>query len=250
MTTLLNSYLDDFSIATRGYVTLVALAAPLFILTDVFGSQSDIFSDVVLVLVVGSVFWRFVRFYANKSGISAEPFSNPSALSLFRTRQRGNVLKIDEITLNRYHQTLEKHIPNWVVPTLADERDLFEQSYQKYESAVIWLRENTRSREKFPLVYAELIEYTRQKTFLGVRTAVLIIHFCFLLYVITALHLTAYTLGTIPQFSHLFDGIGFIHPIVVLLSISYWCLFVNKDALDAAAAAYNSALLRSIDALK
>jgi hypothetical protein len=79
--------------------------------------------------------------------------------------------KLDIESLNRYHRILEKFIPDLKMPTPQDEEELPETAYQKYETCTRFLREKTRDRMKFRLVFAENVNYGFRRNLLGMKPA-------------------------------------------------------------------------------
>jgi hypothetical protein len=99
-------------------------------------------------------------------------YKNPLVLSLMPDSHimgnnfRDDKLRVDVITSKRLNERLTQIVPGWHLPLDGENST---QAYERYDSARKWLVENTRDRTKFPVVNAELIEYGKQKTLLGVK---------------------------------------------------------------------------------
>jgi hypothetical protein len=65
---------------------------------------------------------------------------------------------IDPVTLSRYHKTLSALVRT-DLPSAEQEQADPTAADHAYDSCVRYLRENTRDRERFPLVYAEVVNY-------------------------------------------------------------------------------------------
>ncbi len=66
---------------------------------------------------------------------------------------------LDSYTKERYHRRLEVMIPGLKMPTPAQEEDEPENADARYASAANFLREHTRDKNKYPLVYADNVAY-------------------------------------------------------------------------------------------
>jgi hypothetical protein len=67
--------------------------------------------------------------------------------------------KLNPSTLNRYHLKLQTFLPQLKIPTASEEEKNPSTAKQIYESCVQFIREKTRDRKQFPLVFAENINY-------------------------------------------------------------------------------------------
>src|SRR6266849_6544320 len=67
--------------------------------------------------------------------------------------------KLDPFTLKRYHAKLRVLLPDLKIPEPGDEARNPSAARQVYSSCVLFLRENTRDRKRFPLVFAENVNY-------------------------------------------------------------------------------------------
>ncbi len=66
---------------------------------------------------------------------------------------------LDRLTLDRYHEKLRTLLPDLAIPGPKEETQNPSAAYRVYESCVRFLRERTRDQEKFPLVFAENVNY-------------------------------------------------------------------------------------------
>jgi hypothetical protein len=82
-------------------------------------------------------------------------------------RHRGNLGNPQ--TRLRYHQSLSQLIPGASIPTPESELDNPQRADETYESCVHFLREQTRNRSDFPLVFAENASYGFRRNMFGLR---------------------------------------------------------------------------------
>lgn len=76
---------------------------------------------------------------------------------------------LDEMTKDRYRRYLEEHVDGWEAPSQADEEAHREGAMATYDSAVRWLRDRTRDRQQFALVFAENVSYGFRRNLYGLR---------------------------------------------------------------------------------
>ena len=76
---------------------------------------------------------------------------------------------LDEQTKVRYRKRLEERVDGWEAPSQADEEADREGAMATYDSAVRWLRDRTRDRQQFDLVFAENVSYGFRRNLFGLR---------------------------------------------------------------------------------
>jgi hypothetical protein len=67
--------------------------------------------------------------------------------------------RLNSITLKRYHSKLQTLLPELKIPTASEEAQSPSTANRIYDSCVHFLREKTRDRKQFPIVFAENINY-------------------------------------------------------------------------------------------
>ena len=67
--------------------------------------------------------------------------------------------RLNPLTLKRYHLKLQTLVPELKIPTSSEEAQDPSAADHVYDSCVHFLREKTRERKQFPLVFAENINY-------------------------------------------------------------------------------------------
>ena len=76
---------------------------------------------------------------------------------------------LDERTKARYRACLEQRIDGWVAPSQADEEADREGALSRYDTAVRWLRERTRDRDRFGGVFQASVSYGLRRNAYGAR---------------------------------------------------------------------------------
>ncbi len=78
---------------------------------------------------------------------------------------------LNPVTRSRYHRQLAALIPHLALPTADDERADPTAADQVYDSCVHFLRERTRDRARFALVFAENVSYGFRRNLWAMRAA-------------------------------------------------------------------------------
>ncbi|AYV68916.1 hypothetical protein C2I06_19795 [Niallia circulans] len=76
---------------------------------------------------------------------------------------------LDPLTKERYHNFLKEKVPNIKMPT--QEEELEDQEYYdiNYNSAVAWLRENTRDKTIYPILHVDNANYGFARNTYGIK---------------------------------------------------------------------------------
>lgn len=78
---------------------------------------------------------------------------------------------LEPATLKRYHLRLAKLIPGMRMPTPRDEDIARDAAFETYESCTRFLREKTRDKTKFRLVFAENVTYGFRRNLWAMKPA-------------------------------------------------------------------------------
>ncbi|MCG7870977.1 MAG: cellulose-binding protein [Candidatus Thiodiazotropha lotti] len=76
---------------------------------------------------------------------------------------------LDRNTKERYHMRLEKMIPNLKMPSDREEQQEPMKADSYYISATNYLREHTRDKERFPMVYSDNVAYGYARNLLAMK---------------------------------------------------------------------------------
>lgn len=148
---------------------------------------------------------------------------------------------LDSQTKARYHAFFEANIESWKAPSPTDEREDSMAAELAYESAVRWLREVTRDRAQFELIFNENVSYGFRRNLYGLKSLALTIGSVCLLGNGVAIFYVLFT-GTLEP-----RGIAsLLFNLVVILA---WVLTVRESRVKDAADSYARALLAACDQL-
>lgn len=143
---------------------------------------------------------------------------------------------IDKPSKDRYHQFLESKINNWKIPSPAEEKENPRLVFEMFNTAISWLKEQTRDKNKFPLVFAENINYGFRRNVLGLKPIGIFI--CLICVFLNAWlcygNLCAQGVATF---------------LVCLLLLVWWLAVVSGQWVKKAADEYSNKLLASCDLL-
>ncbi|WP_407313660.1 hypothetical protein [Desulfosporosinus sp. SB140] len=148
---------------------------------------------------------------------------------------------IDKITKARYHKYLQDNISGMSIPTVEQESANPDEADQLYQSAINWLREQTRDKGLFPLVFEENCNYGFSRNLWGLKPWGLIISVVSLVGSGFAISLSHKTNLKIVPF-HIWGTI-----IISLISLLIWLILITPNWVNSSAEAYARALLANCD---
>lgn len=137
----------------------------------------------------------------------------------------------------RYHCALQARIPNLHMPSPSEELESPTEADSTYENAIAWLREQTREKSKFPLVFEENTNYGYFRNMFALR-----VHALVAAGVGATASLLAIATTPDPWKAYLSLCVSVGCGIVV-------CIVIDKNNLRKAAFAYALTLVRAIDGL-
>ena len=149
---------------------------------------------------------------------------------------------LDRHTKSRYHEYFARNVPGWRAPTPEDEAADPDRSDALYDSAVRWLREQTRDRKRFALIFKENVSYGFRRNLFGLRPLGLAVAG---LCVVGNGAVLYYELAG-DETSISVTGVASL--VVSVLATAGWTFVVKPSWVRDAAEAYARALLSSCDA--
>lgn len=164
------NFFDRYSRKARVQPALLAIfpffVTLLFLYFKIYVAASTLFIPLALSCGVLMFISNIVRYFGRK--IEEKLYNTWGGSPTIRwLRHRDN--KIDSITKNRYHNFLLNNISGLRFPTSDEEKMNPASADDSYKSAVIWLLEYTRDQKKFPLVFAENINYGFRRNMLSIK---------------------------------------------------------------------------------
>jgi hypothetical protein len=150
--------------------------------------------------------------------------------------------KLNAVTLSRYHLKFGQLIPGIEIPNARDESLSRSDSDTKYESCILFLREKTRDRKQFSMVFNENVNYGFRRNLwaakpFGIATSAVGFGSC--LVSLCLRHPSAYS-------SPLFGVVGLL---VCFFLIVLWIFVFNPDWVRVAAEEYARRLIGAIEIL-
>ena len=154
---------------------------------------------------------------------------------------RHNDSNLDAHTKRRYFVFLEENVQDWRAPTREEEQVDPEGADECYEAAVRWLREYTRDRKRFPLVFKENVSYGFRRNLYGLKPWGLSVALISVLLSGGAFYLP------ISGWVKTTTDADAASLILSVLAVAGWIFVVTRQWVKDAADAYARALLASCD---
>lgn len=239
------------------------MAMPSF---DKYSLHARLFPALIVLLPVGFTIacffpdkfigWDFLVGLATAGGISIfleqlardqGKVKEPILYKMWGGEPTTNLLRhedstLDPVTLNRYHQKLNSIVQDVSIPSIEEEQNDSEKADQIYKSCVVYLKENTRDKENFPLIFAENVNYGFRRNLWGMKgTGITVV-------IISTLIILVYSWVT-------FSKIETLKPVVLftlLMDIGLlviWTMRVTPDWIRTVAYEYAERLLAACDSL-
>jgi hypothetical protein len=147
---------------------------------------------------------------------------------------------LDRLTKERYYTFLTDNVSGWNAPTEVQEQADPVSADMLYESAARWLLERTRDKEKYPLVFKELVSYGFRRNLYGIKAYGL----AFLIACVVIQSSLLYMFWGSPDRPVI---AGIILLIADIVAVLVWTLVINSHWVHDSADAYARALLSSCD---
>ena len=163
---------DRYNRQARISPALLLLLPILFTACSVFPQL--IISDYVKTLALISVSFGVLYFLSSvcrsagkkkEVELIAEWGGYPTTIIL---RHQDNSL--NNYVKSRYHNFLNQNVPDINLPTISEESNNPQLADEIYSSSIDWLKEQRRDKDKYNLLYEELIQYGFRRNLLGIKT--------------------------------------------------------------------------------
>ncbi len=148
---------------------------------------------------------------------------------------------LDPNTKTRYHKKLGVLIPGIEMPSARKEKASPLAADQVYESCGRFLRERTRDKQRFPLVFKELVSYGLRRNLWGMKPSGLIV---------ALIGLVASTVPVVTTLSDRVTPAAVVASLLSLFLLVWWALRISPDWVRLAGFAYARALLAACETLK
>ena len=222
----------------------VSLAASIVLLIPEFGA---IWGSVgALIVYCGGSLWLSQIVRDRGKALEARLYRSwggkPSVAML---RHRDD--RLDSTTKARYRRFLGSVVPGLVLASPEDERDAPEQAEARLESANRWLLAQTTDHERFPLLFAENVNYGYRRNLVGMKRIALGVDAVALVLVIG--------LGVVYWTGHVGSTIQSLKPewwaslAIAVIHVLVFIGHVREDWVRASAERYAGQLLATCDSL-
>ncbi|MCH8807062.1 MAG: hypothetical protein IH986_13360 [Planctomycetes bacterium] len=148
---------------------------------------------------------------------------------------------LDTNTKTRYHKKLGVLIPGIEMPSARKEKASPLAADQIYESCGRFLRESTRDKRRFPLVFKEVVSYGFRRNLWGMKPSGLIV---------AVIGLVASIVAVVVRLSDPAPPAAVVASILNLLLLVCWLFRITPDWIRLAGFAYARALLAACEVLK
>lgn len=152
---------------------------------------------------------------------------------------------LDPHTKLRYRECLQKQLPALNLPSEAGERENLSAADAVYASAVNYLREKTRNRQNYPMVYGDNVAYGFARNLLALRAVGVFTSIGSVLVNVVLLWAQWGDAGTTPMQAA--DFVPFAALIISLIMTVLFCVVVNENFVEGRAVRYAKSLLASCE---
>jgi len=238
----ISSGFDEYALRARVAPTLVVIVIPVVGLLCWFPAFST--TQLALAAALSTVLVAMFSQFGRDQGKALQPTlysqwgGQPSVQML---RCRSGLLAKE--TRERYRQRLESTSRDLRLPTDLEEFGDPDGADRRYDSVCLYLRDSTRCKSTFPLVFAENVNYGFRRNLLAMKPAGI-----FMSLAGTMSGLVATVVGM--------NGISaspppapFVAAILNATMLTWWCLRINPEWVRVAAFAYAERLLGACDSL-
>lgn len=233
---------DEHAFRARVIPTLVVVVIPVigFLCWLPTFSTTQLTLVAVLSIVLTALFSQIGR----DLGKALEPklfekWGGRPSIQLLRCRTR----LLTKETRDRYRAKLESIDPNLRVPTELDELADPEAADLRYASVGLYLREATRSKATFTVIFNEIANYGFRRNLLAMKPGGIVLS--------SAGAFSSILAAIVGIKGNAVDSVGSCVVVAFLnvTMLTWWCLRINSDWVRVAAFAYAERLLGSCDSL-
>lgn len=240
MLDIIKDFFNPYERTARIYPVLIILLPTYVAVYCLFKEFRDILSA-----ILGSIFFVCIAYYLGKLTREFGKKKQEKLILLWDGMPSTRFLRhsdttIDEITKGRYHQYLQNHVPNLIIPTTQEESSKPKNADIVYESAVKWLLAKTRDTQKYSLLFRENISYGFMRNFWALKPLGLIINFL-ILFGTAALVYKRYQFNFDLVPKEIWFSVVFTFIIILFI------LFITKETVHSKAKAYARTLLEVCD---
>jgi hypothetical protein len=159
------------------------------------------------------------------------------------TRMLQHRFASNKVILARQHKTLQRLIPNIKIPTPKNEGSNPYSADEIYDACTSFLREKTRDRKKFPLVFEENCNYGFRRNLWGMKPLGMAISLISVFSLLILIFLD-YFINNVSV-----PPVVFVCGAIIIFYLLMWAFLINPNWVKVAAYAYAERLLSSCENL-
>lgn len=226
--------LDEYALKARYYPTIIVIA-PMLCIFYLYFPNAISQNKFLISLVVGIGFLIIFEQVGRSFGKKKENilFATWGGIPTTRILYPDDGT-IDKYTKARYLKYMEGALTNQNILNVDSELDVKYLSYAKY------LKEKTRDKKSFPLLFQENMNYGFRRNLWGMRQFGILFSLLGLILVIIKIYLNEWVVDE-DAFFAIFTGV------ISLFLFCIWIFVVNKDWVKVSAYDYANQLYASID---
>jgi hypothetical protein len=233
--------LDPYDLRARVVPALI-VALPVSLAVVAWFPDRFIGWGILVGLLTGSGAYVLLAQLARDNGKRKEPQLFDSWNGKPTTRQlRHRDTTFDWVTLARYHTFLSGKV-GVSAPTKQEEEQDPKSADDVFESYVHYLREATREKSKYPLVFSENVNYGFRRNLWGMKPAGILLALLGVSAGLSRLFLSLLTSEPVPMSAA-------VATVLCILLFVWWCLRVTPTWVRLAAEAYAERLLGTCTSL-
>ncbi len=230
--------IDQYSLRARLLPSLIT-SVPVLILAILFFDQElSILNSTVSVIVWAGIYYLLSQigrdFGKKREGHLFSKWGGKPTTLLISYKYSSNRVRIDHI-----HKKIQQLLPDLKIPTELEEEMYPNESSDIYDSIVQLLRQRTRNKKEFPLIYEENCNYGFRRNLWGLKTVGIILNLVGLLFLAYKLYQTI--LLNIPVSSPIF-----ISALILVALLIMWVFLINTEWVKISAFAYAERLVEVI----
>ena len=238
----ISSALDEYALRARVAPTLVVIVIPVIGLLCWFPAFST--TQVTLVAALSTALLAMFSQFGRDQGRKLQPslysrWGGQPSVQLLRCRSR----LLAKETRERYRQKLESINASLRLPSELEEFGNPDEADRRYDSVCLYLRDSTRSKSTFPLIFAENVNYGFRRNLLAMKPAGIVLSLAgaisSLLATVVGMKGDAFNPPPVPLVAAILNA----------TMLTWWFLRINSEWVRVAAFAYAERLLGSCDSI-
>jgi len=245
----ITQYFDHYVISARVKPAFFVVL-PLAVTSIAWLPQTQQLGGAILTFLVSfGVIGFFSNLISNAGNVLQVRLFNEWGGAPTTTLLRFSDTHLDSYTKRRYHRQLEEMIPSLIMPTQEQEIANSSDADECYTSAAVFLREHSRDKSKYPLVYADNVAYGYARNLLvmkpwGIMSAAIAIAMNLVLfYPEISAHLQMGQEGSLSWT----EKIGLLSTVVSFVMLWVFTFTVNREYVKGRAVRYAKSLLTVCD---